>query len=145
MASNSLLECLVYAKAAVEDILCNERHSVSKLDIPAWDDSYVEDSAEEILVTQNWDELRRFMWNYVGIVRSNKRLQRAQDRIQLLKHEIQEYYAHFRVSRDLLELRNLILVAELVVNAAMARHESVGLHFSLDYANKPDVGEPAGV
>ncbi len=136
MASNSLLECLVYAKAAVEDILCTlpDQHTVPE--IAAWDDSYVEDSAEEILVTQNWDELRRFMWNYVGIVRSNKRLQRARDRIQLLKHEIQEYYAHFRVSRDLLELRNLILVADLVVNAAMARHESVGLHFNLDYPVK---------
>ncbi len=133
MASNSLLECLVYAKAAVQDILCQWKESATEFEIAAWDDRYVEDSEEEILVTQNWDELRRFMWNYVGIVRSNKRLQRASDRIKLLKHEVQEYYAHFRVSRDLLELRNLILIAELVVNAATARHESVGLHFSLDY------------
>ncbi len=134
MASNSLLECLVYAKAAVEDILAEWQDECVLPEIAPWDDSYVEDSAEEILVTQNWDELRRFMWNYVGIVRSNKRLQRAYDRIQLLKHEVQEYYAHFRVGRDLLELRNLVLVADLVVNAAMARHDSVGLHFSLDGA-----------
>lgn len=133
MASNSLLECLVYAKAAVDDILLHWQSDFQPQLIEPWDESFVQNSEEEILVTQNWDELRRFMWNYVGIVRSNKRLQRAFDRIQLLKREIQEYYAHFRVSRDLLELRNLALVAELMVNAAMSRKESVGLHYTVDY------------
>jgi len=133
MASNSLLECLVYAKAAVDDILANWDDALMPEAISPWDESFVEDSNEEILVTQNWDEIRRFMWNYVGIVRSNKRLKRAADRVQLLKREIQEYYAHFRVNRDLLELRNLIVVAELVVDAATQRHESVGLHYNVDY------------
>ncbi len=136
MASNSLLECLVYAKAAVEDILKNWQVGFKPEPIRPWDESFVEDSNEEILVTQNWDEIRRFMWNYVGIVRSNKRLQRAFDRVQLLKREIQEYYAHFRVNRDLLELRNLILIAELIVNAAIYRHDSVGLHYNVDYPPK---------
>ncbi len=133
MASNSLLECLVYAKAAVQDILANFNPSFQPASISPWDDSFVHDSEEEVMVTQNWDELRRFMWNYVGIVRSDKRLARANDRVQLLKHEVQEYYAHFRVSRDVLELRNLIVVADLIVQAAMARKESIGLHFNLDY------------
>lgn len=133
MASNSLLECLVYAKTAVEDILANFDPSFQPAPIASWDESYVHDSEEEVMVTQNWDELRRFMWNYVGIVRSNQRLTRAANRIALLTREIQEYYAHFRVSRDLLELRNLILVADLIVKAATARKESIGLHFNLDY------------
>lgn len=136
MASNSLLECLVYAKAAVDDILENWQENFKPEPIKPWDESFVQDSEEEVLVTQNWDEIRRFMWNYVGIVRSNKRLQRAFDRVQLLKREIQEYYAHFRVNRDLLELRNLILIAELIVNAAIKRHESVGLHYNVDYPPK---------
>ena len=134
MASNSLLECLVYAEAAVDDILSSWDDALMPEPITPWDESFVEDSNEEILVTQNWDEIRRFMWNYVGIVRSNKRLQRAADRVELLKREIQEYYAHFRVNRDLLELRNLILIAELVVSAAIQRHESVGLHYNVDYS-----------
>lgn len=133
MASNSLLECLVYAKAAVDDILENWTADFQTPSIPPWDERFVEDSDEEVLLTQNWDELRRFMWNYVGIVRSNKRLQRAHDRILLLKRETQEDYARLKVSRDLLELRNLILVADLIVRAAMERKESIGLHFSLDY------------
>lgn len=133
MASNSLLECLVYAKAAVEDIIENWDIKFTLEPIKPWDESFVVDSNEEILVTQNWDEIRHFMWNYVGIVRSNKRLQRAFDCVQLLKREIQEYYAHFRVNRNLLELRNLILVAELIVNAAIKRHESLGLHYNVDY------------
>jgi L-aspartate oxidase len=135
MASNSLLECLVYAKAAVDDILAQWNPAFTLPTVAPWDDHFVRDSEEEVLVTQNWDELRRLMWNYVGIVRSNQRLKRAHERIVLLKREIQEYYADFRVTRDLLELRNLIVVADLIVTAAQARIENVGLHFSLDYAD----------
>lgn len=133
MASNSLLECLVYARAAAQDILANPAPQIKPENIKPWDESWVHDSEEEILVTQNWDEIRRFMWNYVGIVRSNKRLQRAFDRIQLLKREVQEYYANFKMTRNLLELRNLIVVAELIVNQAIARKESIGLHYNIDY------------
>jgi len=133
MASNSLLECLVYAKAAAESMVeyVNTISMPSKLE--PWDESLVEDSDEEILVSQNWDEIRRCMWSYVGIVRSNKRLQRAKARIELLKREINEFYAHFRVTRNLIELRNLIVVAELIVDAAIVRKESIGLHFNVDY------------
>jgi L-aspartate oxidase len=133
MASNSLLECLVYAASASEDIMQNYDPSFKLQPIQAWDESWVTDSEEEILVTANWDEIRRLMWNYVGIVRSNKRLQRAQDRIALLKREIQEYYRNFRITGDLLELRNLIVVAELIVNAAATRKESRGLHYNSDF------------
>jgi L-aspartate oxidase len=133
MASNSLLECLVYAGAASHDIMQNYDPQFEIEAIKAWDESWVTDSEEEILVTANWDEIRRLMWNYVGIVRSNKRLKRAQERIALLKREIQEYYRNFRITGDLLELRNLIVVAELVVEAAAARKESRGLHYNLDY------------
>jgi L-aspartate oxidase len=133
MASNSLLECLVYARAAAQDILQNPFIQVDSKQIKPWDESWVHDSSEEILVTQNWDEIRRFMWNYVGIVRSNKRLQRALARVNLLKHEIQEYYARFKITRNLLELRNLIVVAELIVTQALARQESIGLHYNIDY------------
>ncbi|OFZ69950.1 MAG: L-aspartate oxidase [Betaproteobacteria bacterium RBG_16_58_11] len=131
LASNSLLECLVFGRAAAHDILAQ---SVSPLPaLPAWDESRVTDADEEIVIAHNWDELRRFMWDYVGIVRTNKRLERALHRIELLKEEINEYYRNFRVSNDLLELRNLLLTAELIVRCAMARHESRGLHFSRDY------------
>lgn len=131
LASNSLLECLVVAKTAARDI--NQQPAAAPLPIPDWDESRVTDADEEIVISHNWDELRRFMWSYVGIVRTTKRLQRAQRRIELLREEINEYYTHFRVSSDLLELRNLVDTADLIVRSAMLRHESRGLHFSKDY------------
>ncbi len=137
LASNSLLECLVFGRAAAEDILKRELRPIP--DLPHWDESRVTDADEEIVISHNWDELRRFMWDYVGIVRTNKRLQRALRRIALLTEEINEYYRNFRVSNDLLELRNLVLSAELIVRCAMARHESRGLHFSRDYPQRLDV------
>jgi L-aspartate oxidase len=133
MASNSLLECLVFGRAAAECIIQELPTAPLHLQLPAWDESRVTDSDEEIVVTHNWHELRQVMWNYVGIVRTNKRLQRAANRIRLLKREIHEYYSNFRVSNDLIELRNLATVAELIVRCAMRRHESRGLHYTLDY------------
>jgi L-aspartate oxidase len=133
LASNSLLECLVLGKAAAEDIQRGEATVATPEDVPAWDESRVSDADEEVVVAHNWDELRRMMWNYVGIVRTTKRLERAQHRIALLREEIAEYYANFRVSRDLLELRNLVDVASLIVDSALSRHESRGLHFSRDF------------
>jgi L-aspartate oxidase len=131
LASNSLLECLVFAESAAEDILAQDAPPPPKL--PAWDESRVTDADEEVVISHNWDELRRTMWNYVGIVRTSKRLERAQHRIQLLQEEIAEFYANFRVTNDLIELRNLVLTAELIVRCAMTRRESRGLHFSRDY------------
>ena len=131
LASNSLLECLVFGQAASTDIL--RLPSMPAVQLPQWDESRVIDADEEIVISHNWDELRRFMWDYVGIVRTNKRLQRAQHRIKLLHEEINEYYANFRVTSDLLELRNLVDTADLIVQSAMLRHESRGLHFSRDY------------
>jgi L-aspartate oxidase len=131
LASNSLLECLVFGQAAAADIL--RLPDMPVLQLPPWDESRVSDADEEIVISHNWDELRRFMWDYVGIVRTNKRLQRAQHRIKLLHEEISEYYANFRVTSDLLELRNLVDTADLIVQSAMLRHESRGLHFSKDY------------
>ncbi len=131
LASNSLLECIVMGQAAAQDILSQHRRETQPL--PEWDESRVTDPDEEVVIAHNWDELRLTMWNYVGIVRTDKRLERAQHRIRLLKEEIAEYYANFRVSRDLLELRNLVDVADLIVNSALSRHESRGLHFSRDY------------
>ena len=136
MASNSLLECLVYAKAAATDILATLDGVKVAASLPAWDESQVTDSQEEIVITQNWDEIRRFMWNYVGIVRTDKRLKRAKDRILLLKREIQEYYGNFKVTKDLLELRNLAVVAELIIDSALRRKESRGLHYTVDYPNE---------
>ncbi|EOU6595327.1 L-aspartate oxidase [Escherichia coli] len=133
MASNSLLECLVYGWSAAEDITrrMSDAHGVSTL--PPWDESRVENPDERVVIQHNWHELRLFMWDYVGIVRTTKRLERALRRITMLQQEIDEYYAHFRVSNNLLELRNLVQVAELIVRCAMMRKESRGLHFTLDY------------
>jgi L-aspartate oxidase len=131
LASNSLLECVVLGRAAAMDI--ESQPTTKSPALPAWDESRVTDADEEVVITQNWDELRRAMWNFVGIVRTTKRLERAQHRIALLKEEINEYYANFRITRDLLELRNLVEVASLIVSSAMARRESRGLHYSLDF------------
>ena len=131
LASNSLLECVVFAASAAEDILADKPVKIPKL--PAWDESRVTDADEEVVISHNWAELRRFMWDYVGIVRTNKRLERAIHRIRLLEREIDDYYANFRVSNDLIELRNLVLTAHLIVRSAQHRKESRGLHFSRDY------------
>ena len=131
LASNSLLECLVYSEAAAKDILAQA--PLKHPELPAWDESRVTDADEEIVIAHNWDELRRFMWDYVGIVRTNKRLLRAQHRIRLLMREIDEFYANFRVSNDLIELRNLVATADLIVRCALKRKESRGLHFSRDF------------
>jgi L-aspartate oxidase len=131
LASNSLLECLVVGRACAHQIAAAP--SVGLPPLPAWDESRVTNADEEVVIAHNWDELRRFMWNYVGIVRTTKRLERAQHRIKLLKEEIDEYYRNFRVTNDLLELRNLVEVAHLIVRSALSRHESRGLHFSRDY------------
>jgi len=145
LASNSLLECLVFAEAAAQNILAKPLGQ--KFNLPCWDESQVTDADEEVVISHNWDELRRFMWDYVGIVRTTKRLQRAQHRIQLLHEEINEYYQNFRVSSDLLELRNLVQTADLIVQSALARHESRGLHFSKDFPDtlpeaKPTILKP---
>ncbi len=131
LASNSLLECVVFAQAAAEDILA--RSSLAPIPVRDWDESRVTDADEEIVISHNWEELRRSMWDYVGIVRTTKRLKRAKHRIRLLSNEIQEFYANFRVSNDLVELRNLVLVADLIVRCALQRKESRGLHRSLDF------------
>jgi L-aspartate oxidase len=131
LASNSLLECLVLGRAAAMDIAALPKRPAMPL--PAWDESRVSDADEEVVIAHNWDELRRFMWSYVGIVRTTKRLERAQHRIRLLREEIHEYYVNFRITRDLLELRNLVDVASLIVESALLRRESRGLHFSQDY------------
>jgi L-aspartate oxidase len=131
LASNSLLECVVLGQGCASDILSQE--VLPPAPLPAWDESQVEDADEQVVIAHNWDELRSLMWNYVGIVRTTKRLERALHRIDLLRAEIDDYYANFRVSRDLLELRNLVDCAELIVRSALLRHESRGLHYSRDY------------
>ncbi len=131
LASNSLLECLVIGKATAEHIVSLPDNPV--LDLPAWDESQVSNANEDVVISHNWDELRLFMWNYVGIVRTNKRLERAQHRINLLREEIDEYYANFIISQNLLELRNLVDVASLIVESALSRKESRGLHYNADY------------
>ncbi|OYU34127.1 L-aspartate oxidase [Novosphingobium sp. PASSN1] len=133
LASNSLLECFVFGDAAGSDILARWDSFAAPPALRAWDESRVSDSDEEVVIKQNWTELRRFMWNYVGIVRTNKRLERAAHRIKLLKTEVNEYYGNFRVTADLIELRNLLQTAELIVKSARARRESRGLHFTEDY------------
>lgn len=142
MASNSLLECLTFSRAAADHISSTIEQTPRPGRLASWDESKVTDSDEEVVVSHNWDELRRFMWDYVGIVRTNKRLERALNRIHLLKREINEYYGNFRVTGDLLELRNLVVVAELIIRSAMSRHESRGLHYTLDY---PDMLEKAEI
>ena len=131
LASNSLLECLVFSEAVVADIQGNTPVPLPAL--PSWDESRVTDADEEVVISHNWDELRRFMWDYVGIVRTTKRLKRAKHRIGLLMREIDEFYANFRVSHDLIELRNLVVTADLIVRCAMQRKESRGLHYSRDF------------
>ncbi|EFF0613253.1 L-aspartate oxidase [Escherichia coli] len=133
IASNSLLECLVYGWSAAENISRRIPYAHGVSTLPPWDESRVEDPDERVVIQHNWHELRLFMWDYVGIVRTTKRLERALRRITMLQQEIDEYYAHFRVSNNLLELRNLVQVAELIVRCAMMRKESRGLHFTLDY------------
>lgn len=133
MASNSILECLVFAQATSKHILQQGDIEAVDVQIPSWDESRVTDSDEEVVVTHNWDELRRFMWDYVGIVRTNKRLKRAKSRVNLLLKEIDEYYGNFRVTSDLLELRNLAVVADLIIQSAIDRKESRGLHYTLNY------------
>jgi L-aspartate oxidase len=140
LASNSLLECVVVGTCCAERILQSELPPAEK--VPDWDESQVEDADEQVVIAHNWDELRLMMWNYVGIVRTTKRLERALHRIDLLKLEIDEYYANFRVGRDLLELRNLVECAELIVRSALSRHESRGLHYSRDYPRTLPVSFP---
>jgi L-aspartate oxidase len=140
LASNSLLECMVFGQAAASAILAQPQKPCVTL--PYWDESRVTDADEEVIITHNWNELRRFMWNYVGIVRTNKRLTRAMHRIHLLRDEVHEFYSNFRVTNNLIELRNLLQVAELIVRSAMERHESRGLHYSKDYPEVLDIALP---
>ncbi len=133
MASNSLLECFVYGMSAAKHIQENFKADQAIPEVPEWDDSQVTNPDEDVVILQNWDELRQTMWNYVGIVRTTKRLERALHRIEMLKKEITEYYQDYQVSKNLIELRNLVLVSEMIVRCAMQRKESRGLHFTLDY------------
>jgi L-aspartate oxidase len=133
MASNSLLECIVFAHAASRDILALLDEAAEAPDAPLWDESQVTDSDEDVVISHNWDELRRFMWDYVGIVRTDKRLARARHRVEMLRAEIHEYYSNYKISGDLLELRNLALLADLIIQSARSRRESRGLHYTLDY------------
>ncbi len=135
MASNSLLECVVFAQSAARHIQDALQDTPEVCAAAPWDESQVTDSDEDVVISHNWDELRRFMWDYVGIVRTNKRLQRARHRVELLQAEIAEYYGNYKVSNDLLELRNLAMVAELMIRCALNRKESRGLHYTLDYPN----------
>jgi len=142
LASNSLLECVVYGWSAAEDIIKRLPHAKLAKQLPPWDESRVDNSDEQVVIQHNWHELRLFMWDYVGIVRTTKRLERALRRIMTLQQEIDEYYANFRISNNLLELRNLVQVAELIVRSAMERKESRGLHFTLDYPELLDEPQP---
>ena len=140
LASNSLLECLVFGEAAALDIEARWNDLGEPPAIRPWDESRVTDSDEEVVIQQCWGEIRRFMWNFVGIVRTTKRLERAKHRIDLLRREVADYYKHFRVTPDLIELRNLVEVADLIIRSALSRHESRGLHYTLDY---PDTAAEA--
>ncbi len=135
LASNSLLECVVYGQVAAEHIIQSPSPWLD-IEIPEWDDSQVTDSDEDVIIAHNWDEVRRFMWDYVGIVRTDKRLERAKHRLSMLKKEVQEYYSNYKISANLIELRNLLVVAELMIDCALKRKESRGLHYSLDYPEK---------
>jgi L-aspartate oxidase len=138
MASNSLLECLVYGASSADDILAQLQHVSPPPELRPWDESRVIESDEAVVVSHNWAELRRFMWDYVGIVRTDKRLARAASRVRLLREEIAGYYSSFRVTGDLIELRNLADVADLIVRSAQSRRESRGLHFTTDYPGVAD-------
>ncbi|MDC1127535.1 L-aspartate oxidase [Gammaproteobacteria bacterium] len=140
MASNSLLECIVVASSAVKSITADMANDFLSVNPPEWDESRVVQGNEDVIISHSWDELRRLMWNYVGIVRSDKRLGRAKQRIELLQREINEFYSHFKISTDLIELRNLALVAELIVVSALSRKESRGLHYTLDHPDKDENG-----
>ncbi|QDE30404.1 MULTISPECIES: L-aspartate oxidase [Shewanella] len=142
LASNSLLECLVFARAASHDIESQLNKIAMPDPLPVWDESQVTNSDEEVVIAHNWHELRLFMWDYVGIVRTDKRLERALRRCLMLQQEIEEYYSNFRVSNNLLELRNLVQVAELIIRCAMKRKESRGLHYNLDYPEQIDNPKP---
>ncbi|MGD8711010.1 MAG: L-aspartate oxidase [Ectothiorhodospiraceae bacterium] len=143
LASNSLLECIVYGTAAADDIAdALTEDTATTPQIPGWDESLVTDSDEQVVVSHNWDEIRRFMWDYVGIVRTNKRLERAKRRIDLLLAEIHDYYGNFRINADLIELRNLAVVADLIIRSAQSRRESRGLHYTLDYPERGDSRQP---
>ena len=133
MASNSLLECFVFAMSAAKNMQAQLALVPELPTCPTWDESQVRDPDEDVVILHNWDELRRFLWDYVGIVRTNKRLQRALRRVELLQAEIQEYYSNYKVSSNLVEMRNLVLVGELIIRSALARKESRGLHYTLDY------------
>ena len=138
LASNSLLECLVHAKRVSETIKPLLERNFELPYVPKWDESRVKDADESIMVSHNWDELRRFMWDFVGIVRTDSRLERAKRRIDLLNQEVSEHYGKYRISSDLIELRNLLQVANLIVRSAMMRKESRGLHYNLDYPETLD-------
>ena len=138
LASNSLLECFVFGDAAARDIMAHWDEFEAPPEIRPWDESRVTDSDEEVIIKQNWTEIRRFMWNYVGIVRTTKRLERAQHRIELLSREVADYYSNFRVTTDLIELRNLLQTSELIVRSALERKESRGLHYNTDYPDLSD-------
>ena len=141
MASNSLLECIVFAQLAADDIISRIGEIPDPDYAKPWDETRVTSSDEAVVISHNWDELRRFMWDYVGIVRTDKRLQRAYHRISLLQKEIQEFYSHYRVTNDLIELRNLAVVAERIIISAMQRKESRGLHYSLDYPDQSSIAK----
>ena len=133
LASNSLLECFVFGEAAAKHILAHWDELAPPEPIRPWDESRVTDSDEDVVVQHNWREIRRFMWDYVGIVRTTKRLERAQHRVTMLAQEIEDYYGNYRITTDLIELRNLVVVAGLIVRSALSRRESRGLHYTLDY------------
>ncbi|HKJ94304.1 MAG TPA: FAD-binding protein, partial [Gammaproteobacteria bacterium] len=143
LASNSLLECLVYGTVAADDITAELSRDTAPLpSLPEWDESLVTDSDEQVVVSHNWDEIRRFMWDYVGIVRTNKRMERAKHRIDLLRNEIHDYYGNFRITADLVELRNLAAVSDLIIRCARERRESRGLHYTLDYPDTDTSSPP---